>query len=242
MSLRDGAGALDDVDDLVDHDGDAALAGGVDDDHQVLVLALGDRAEVPVEAQQRQDRAAVLHDLAVADVLDAPPRAGARAGSPTTAGSPPGVRRPHRRPARGPRRYRSRRSSSPRRPAGRATSAVSARRASACTSRISATRPSPRIVAPEYVPMRLQPGGERLDDDLLGAEHAVDDQAEALALGLQHRDEHVAVGALGLDAQHVGEAHQRQQRAAQPVAPARRRRPRSRCRRGRRRARPARAG
>ena len=41
----------------------------------------------------------------------------------------------------------------------------------------------------------LEPGGQRLDHDLLGVEHAVDDQAEPAALGLQHGDVDVAVGA-----------------------------------------------
>ena len=72
-----------------------------------------------------------------------------------------------------------------------------ARRASAWTSRISATVPSPRIVAPGVEADRLQLAAERLDDDLLGVDDPVDDEAEAASLGLQHGDDHVAVVPVG---------------------------------------------
>ena len=60
---------------------DAAAVVGVDDDLERprgSVSPYG--AQVLVEPDDRQDRAAVLHDLAVADLLDASRRAPARAG------------------------------------------------------------------------------------------------------------------------------------------------------------------
>src|SRR6476661_7373587 len=62
--------AVDDVEDLLDDDGDAAAVIGVDDHLEHLAVGLAVGAEVPVEPDDRQDRAAVLHDLAVADLLD----------------------------------------------------------------------------------------------------------------------------------------------------------------------------
>src|SRR5688500_18790576 len=61
--------AVDDVQDLLHHDGDAAPVVGVDDHLEDLAFALGVGAEMPVEADDREDRAAVLHDLPVADLL-----------------------------------------------------------------------------------------------------------------------------------------------------------------------------
>ena len=77
--------------------------------------------------------------------------------------------------------------------------------------------PSPRTVAPEYRPIDLSCAAERLDDDLLGVEHAVDDQAEPPALGAQHRDDDVAVVPVAGQVEHVGEPDERQQVAAQAV-------------------------
>src|SRR5215211_5187294 len=51
--------AVDDVEDLLDHDGDAAPVVGVDDHLEDLAVALSVGAEVPVEPDDRQDRAAV---------------------------------------------------------------------------------------------------------------------------------------------------------------------------------------
>src|SRR4051794_21346936 len=62
--------AVDDVEDLVHDDRDAAAVVGVDDDLQDLALGVPERAEVPVQPDDRQDRAAVLDDLAGADALD----------------------------------------------------------------------------------------------------------------------------------------------------------------------------
>ena len=47
--------------------------------------------------------------------------------------------------------------------------------------------------------------------------HAVDDEAEASSLRPQHRDDDVAVVPLGRQPQDVGQPHERQQLAAQPV-------------------------
>src|SRR5215213_1252482 len=44
---------------------------------------------------------------------------------------------------------------------------------------------------------RLHLATDGLDDDLLGVDHPVHDQAEPPALGPQHRDDHVAVVPLG---------------------------------------------
>ena len=143
--------AVHDVEDLLDDDGDAAAVVGVDDDLEHLAVGLAVGAQVPVEPDDRQDRAAVLDDLAVADLLD---RVGAhlleagdrveRDGHPAAAADGGqqhalalglagggGVRRGL---------CESWRS---------VVSVRSARRASACTSRMSATVPSPRTVAPE---------------------------------------------------------------------------------------------
>src|SRR3954453_8602171 len=62
--------AVDDVEDLLHDDRDAAAVVGVDDDLQDLALGVPERAEVPVQPDDRQDRAAVLDDLAGADALD----------------------------------------------------------------------------------------------------------------------------------------------------------------------------
>src|SRR5215210_2195259 len=62
----DGRLAVDDVEDLLDHDGDAAAVVGVDDHLEHLALAVAVGTEVPVQAHHRQDRAAVLDDLPVA--------------------------------------------------------------------------------------------------------------------------------------------------------------------------------
>src|SRR3954470_20345450 len=61
----DGGLAVDDVEDLLDHDGHAAAVVGVDDDLEDLALGLTVGTQVPVQPHDGQDRAAVLHDLAV---------------------------------------------------------------------------------------------------------------------------------------------------------------------------------
>ncbi len=58
---------------------------------------------------------------------------------------------------------------------------------------------------------------ERLDDDLLGVLDGVDDQAEALPIGLQDDDVDRLVGALDRSAELPGEVDDRQQPTAQPV-------------------------
>src|SRR3954447_13619976 len=65
----DGGLAVHDVEDLLDHDGDAAPVVGVDDDLEHVALAVPVGAQVPVEPHHRQDRAPVLDDLAVAHAL-----------------------------------------------------------------------------------------------------------------------------------------------------------------------------
>src|SRR3954451_23374944 len=65
----DGGLAVDDVEDLLHHDGDTAPVVGVDDHLEHLAVAVAVGAEMPVEPHHRQDRAAVLHDLAVAHAL-----------------------------------------------------------------------------------------------------------------------------------------------------------------------------
>src|SRR3954471_189898 len=65
----DGGLAVDDVQDLLDHDGDAAAVVGVDDDLEHLAVGLAVGPQVPVEPDHGQDRAAVLDHLAVADLL-----------------------------------------------------------------------------------------------------------------------------------------------------------------------------
>ena len=77
--------------------------------------------------------------------------------------------------------------------------------------------PSPRTVAPGVQADRLELAADRLDDDLLGVDDPVHDQAEAPLLGLQHRDDHAAVVPLGGQAQHVGEADQRSSSPRRPV-------------------------
>src|SRR5918993_3160210 len=61
--------AVDDVEDLLDDDGDATAVVGVDDDLEHLALGLPVGAQVTVQPDDRQDRAAVLHDLPVAHLL-----------------------------------------------------------------------------------------------------------------------------------------------------------------------------
>src|SRR3954449_11692251 len=65
----DGGLAVDDVEDLLDHDGDAAAVVGVDDDLEHLGVCLAVGPQVPVEPDHGQDRAAVLDHLAVAHLL-----------------------------------------------------------------------------------------------------------------------------------------------------------------------------
>src|SRR3954464_8609541 len=65
----DGGLAVDDVEDLLHDDRDAAAVVGVDDHLEHLALGVAVGAQVPVEPDHRQDRAAVLDDLAVADPL-----------------------------------------------------------------------------------------------------------------------------------------------------------------------------
>src|SRR3954453_6199751 len=65
--------AVDDVEDLLDDDRDAAALVGVDDDLQDLALGVAEGPQVPVEPDDRQDRAAVLHDLPGSDPLDGLP-------------------------------------------------------------------------------------------------------------------------------------------------------------------------
>ena len=220
MSLRIGGLAVDDVEDLLDDDRDAAAVVGVDDDLEHLAVGLAVGAQVPVEPDDRQDRAAVLDDLAVADLLD---RVGAdlleagdrveRDGDPPAAADG-GQQHPLALGLAAAAALRRGRCESWR----SAVSVRSARRASACTSRISATVPSPRTVAPEYRPIAFSWPPTRLDDDLLGVDDAVDDQAEPAALGPQHRDDDVAVVPLGGAGR--GRRSRRtsgQQLAAQPV-------------------------
>ena len=76
-SLRGLDDVLDDVEDLVDGERDAAPVLGVDDDRHGRAVLGRVRAEQVRQAQHRQDLVAVLHDLAVADALDA-----ARPGTP----------------------------------------------------------------------------------------------------------------------------------------------------------------
>src|SRR3954471_11533648 len=61
--------AVDDVEDLLDDDRDAAAVVGVDDDLEHLAVGVAEGTQVPVQADDRQDRAAVLHHLARADPL-----------------------------------------------------------------------------------------------------------------------------------------------------------------------------
>ena len=177
---------------------------------------------MPVQPDQRQDRAAVLDDLAAADLLDG---VGADLLQPGDRVQRDG----HPAPAADARRRSSAagsvlggrggcggvaRASWPR----SAVSVRSARRARACTSRISATVPSPRMVAPAYRPIAFSwpPSGLTTISSVLM--HPVDDQAEPAALGLQHGDDDVAVVPLGRSAPSTSaQAHQRQQLAAQPV-------------------------
>src|SRR3954451_6477966 len=62
--------AVDDVEDLLDDDRDAAAVVGVDDDLEHLAVGVAGGAQVPVQPDDRQDPAAVLHDLPGADPLD----------------------------------------------------------------------------------------------------------------------------------------------------------------------------
>src|SRR3954464_2097535 len=59
--------AVDDVEDLLDDDRDAAAVVGVDDHLEHLAVGLAEGTQVPVQPDDRQDRAPVLHDLAGAD-------------------------------------------------------------------------------------------------------------------------------------------------------------------------------
>jgi hypothetical protein len=149
------AGVLGDVEDLVDDQPDAAAGFGVDHDLQGLGRAGAVGAEVFGQAQQRQDLAAVLHYLAPADVLNGGDRelfeagdrgqrygdAAALAQSEDQLGLTCWVLVGDQRGS---------------------SSAVSVLvlstlelRASDMISRIRATRPSPRMVAPAYSGIRL---------------------------------------------------------------------------------------
>src|SRR3954466_10300592 len=162
--------AVDDVEDLLHDDRHAAAVVGVDDDLEHLAVGLAVCAEVPVEPDDRQDRAAVLHDLAVADPLHGlgahlleagdgvqrdgdPPAPAARGPQPPPPRRPPPI-------AASSIRCRSVSAAAAWAAASRdswrsVVSVRSARRASAWTSRMRATAPSPRTVAPEYSPIAL---------------------------------------------------------------------------------------
>ena len=89
------------------------------------------------------------------------------------------------------------------------------------TSRISATRPSPMIVAPAKRLDALELLAERLDDDFLGVVDLVDDQAELALVGLEHDDvdggKFRAIGRFVFDLEFAIEVNERQQAAAQAV-------------------------
>src|SRR3954447_8649100 len=59
--------AVDDVEDLLDDDRHAAAVVGVDDHLEHLAIGLAEGTQVPVQPDDRQDGAPVLHDLAGAD-------------------------------------------------------------------------------------------------------------------------------------------------------------------------------
>src|SRR3954451_19501715 len=61
--------AVDDVEDLLDHDGDAASVFAVNDALKELAVGLTEGTQVAVEPDDRQYRSAVLHDIPVADIL-----------------------------------------------------------------------------------------------------------------------------------------------------------------------------
>src|SRR3954467_12899618 len=149
--------AVDDVEDLLHDDRHAAAVIGVDDDLEHLAVGLAVCAEVPVEPDDRQDRAAVLHDLAGADPLHGLGAHLLEAGDGCRGGPPPPPPPPI---AASSIRCRSVSAAAAWAAASRdswrsVVSVRSARRARAWTSRMRATAPSPRTVAPEYSPIAL---------------------------------------------------------------------------------------
>ena len=165
---------------------------GVDDDRAACVaLRLAVRAEVLVEAQQRQDlRRGTARPRGCRRA-----RRGRRGNSSSRVTMASGIATCGRSPTPGEQQRgrcslprRSPASRSARRRALDASAAQVLAGPAPCTSRISATWPSPMIVAPAYSADALELLAERLDDDLLGVEDAVDDQAELPVVGLQHHD------------------------------------------------------
>src|SRR5215207_7329683 len=215
----DGGLAVDDVEDLLHDDGDAAAVVAVDDDLEDLAVGLAVGAEVPVEPDHRQDRAAVLHDLPVAHLLHrlgthlleagdrverdghAPPAADGRQQHPLPVGlaGRGGVR------------------------SGllRVLPLVGLGAQGAAGQRLDVEDQGDCAVTEDggarVEADRLHLATDGLDDDLLGVDDPVHDQAETPALGPQHRDDHVAVVPFGGQAQHVGEPDEGEQLAPEPV-------------------------
>ena len=192
---------------------------GVDDDLEHLAVGLAVGAQVPVEPDDRQDRAAVLDDLAVADLLH---RVGAHL---LEAGD--GVERDGHAPAaadggqqhalplglaggggvrRGLLRVLAVGGLGAQCPAGQGLHVEDERDGAVAEDGRAGVEAD-----------RLHLAADRLDDDLLGVDDAVDDEAEATPLGPQHGDDHVAVVPLGGEAEDVGEPDEGEQLAAEAV-------------------------
>ena len=165
----------------------AAMVGEHQDRLRALLLDAGLR----VDAQQRHELVAILHEMAAVGDFDPAaidlfkPRRRATAARPSAVASRRGTQASGVRSSlRLPRRHRAQSASA------RATGA--ARPSAWATpfgSMIMITVPSPRIVVPENSRDVPQLRRHRLDHDLLGVEHAVDDDAEDLAADLGDDDE-----------------------------------------------------
>src|SRR3954463_6181970 len=209
--------AVDDVEDLLDDDRDAAAVVGVDDDLEHLAVGVAEGTQVPVQADDRQDRAAVLHHLAGADPLDGlaahllePGDRVQRDGDPAPAADG-GQQHPLTLAGRGGGDRTD--------PALLPLGGLGTQRAAG--QRLDVEDQRDRAVTEHggsgVEPDRLELAAHGLDHDLLGVDDPVHDQAEPASLGAEHGDDHVAVVPVGGQAEHVREAHQREQLTAQPV-------------------------
>jgi hypothetical protein len=198
-SLRAGERLLGDVEDLLDDQADAAGVLAVDDDlHRVGRLA-GRGAQQGGQPHQRQDLAAVLHDLVVTDALERGHRELLEAGDHlerdahatvlAQADDEQGLDLAAQRVA--------------------AVDAVPHAAVAAGHEHVGLLRDGQHVEDQRDLAVAedgrageardaLELLAERLDDDLLGVDHVVDDQAELPVLGLQDHDEQRLAGAVQL--------------------------------------------
>ena len=176
---------LDDVHDLLDSEGDAAVSLGMDHHRDRLPAVLGMGAEVGAETDEGDDAVAVLHDLSPADVLDAVEREFLEAGH--------HVQGDRHLPALADADYEHPLDDRRRKVVRAVVVGVGA----SCSlgALVGAAGQRRDVEDERYAPVtedrgagvdadRLQPRTQALDDDLLGVEDAVDDETELPVVGL----------------------------------------------------------